>query len=57
MIYSHDVEQMCSVAQGASHGCAPIPEEENGYIQEKSKIFLVYSRCQFGVLLNKVLVN
>lgn len=27
MIYSHEVEQMCSVAQGASHGCAPIPEE------------------------------
>ena len=30
MIYSHEVEQMCSVAQGASHGCAPIPEEGNG---------------------------
>lgn len=27
MIYSHEVEQMCSVKIGASHGCAPIPEE------------------------------
>ena len=27
MIYSHEVEEMCSVKQGASHGCAPIPEE------------------------------
>ena len=38
MIYSHEVEEMCTVNRGASHGCAPIPE---GYIQEKSKIFLV----------------
>ena len=27
MIYSHEVEEMCTVARGASHGCAPIPEE------------------------------
>ena len=27
MIYSHEVEEMCCVKQGASHGCAPIPEE------------------------------
>lgn len=27
MIYSHEVEQMCPVAQGVNHGCAPIPEE------------------------------
>ena len=27
MIYSHEVEQMCTVAQGVNHGCAPIPEE------------------------------
>ena len=27
MIYSHEVEQMCKVAQGVCHGCAPIPEE------------------------------
>ena len=27
MIYSHEVEQMCKVAQGACHGCAPVPVE------------------------------
>ncbi len=27
MIYSHEVEQMCTVAQGVNHGGAPIPEE------------------------------
>ena len=27
MIYSHEVEKMCTVAQGVNHGCAPIPEE------------------------------
>lgn len=27
MIYTKDVENMCPVAQGANHGCAPIPEE------------------------------
>ena len=27
MIYSQEVEQMCTVAQGVNHGAAPIPEE------------------------------
>ena len=27
MIYSHEVEMMCPVRQGATHGAAPIPEE------------------------------
>ena len=27
MIYSHEVEMMCPVAQGVNHGAAPIPEE------------------------------
>ena len=27
MIYSHEVETMCPVAQGVNHGAAPIPEE------------------------------
>ena len=27
MIYSQEVENMCPVAQGVHHGCAPIPEE------------------------------
>ena len=27
MIYSKEVEEMCKLAQGVHHGCAPIPEE------------------------------
>ena len=27
MIYSKEVQDMCPVAQGVNHGCAPIPEE------------------------------
>ena len=27
MIYAKEVEEMCAVAQGVHHGCAPIPEE------------------------------
>ena len=27
MIYSKEVEEMCTVKQGVNHGCAPIPEE------------------------------
>ena len=27
MIYSHEVEQMCTLRQGCNHGAAPIPEE------------------------------
>ena len=27
MIYSHEVENMCPIAQGVNHGAAPIPEE------------------------------
>ena len=26
MIYTKEVEEMCTVARGASHGCAPIPD-------------------------------
>ena len=34
MIYSHEVEQMCKVAQGVNHGAAPIPEEAK-WVQSK----------------------
>ena len=34
MIYSHEVETMCPVAQGVHHGCAPIPEEAK-WVQSK----------------------
>lgn len=30
MIYSKEVENMCTVAKGPKHGPAPIPEEANG---------------------------
>ena len=34
MIYSKEVEEMCTVAQGVHHGCAPIPEEAK-WVQAK----------------------
>ena len=34
MIYSHEVEEMCTVAQGVHHGAAPIPEEAK-WVQSK----------------------
>ena len=34
MIYSQEVEQMCTVAQGVNHGAAPIPEEAK-WVQAK----------------------
>ena len=34
MIYSHEVEKMCPVAQGVHHGAAPIPEEAK-WVQSK----------------------
>ena len=34
MIYSHEVETMCKVAQGVNHGAAPIPEEAK-WVQSK----------------------
>ncbi len=34
MIYSHEVETMCKVAQGVNHGAALIPEEAK-WVQSK----------------------
>ncbi len=34
IIYSKEVEEMCTVAQGVHHGCAPIPEEAK-WVQAK----------------------
>lgn len=34
MVYSHEVETMCPVAQGVAHGAAPIPEEAK-WVQAK----------------------
>ena len=41
MIYSHEVEQMCTVAQGVNHGAAPIPEEAKWVQSKEIKIFPV----------------
>ena len=37
MIYSKEVEEMCTVAQGVHHGCAPIPEEAK-WVQAKEDV-------------------
>ena len=34
MVYSHEVETMCPIAQGVAHGAAPIPEEAK-WVQAK----------------------
>ncbi len=39
MIYSHEVEMMCPVAQGVNHGAAPIPEEAKWVKAKEIKIF------------------
>ena len=38
MIYSHEVEQMCTVAQGVNHGAAPIPEEAK-WVKAKEDVY------------------
>ena len=46
MIYSHEVEEMCTVAQGVHHGAAPIPEEAK-WVKSKqiTRHFRSYTRC------------
>ena len=34
MIYTQEIKNMCPVAQGVHHGCAPIPEEAK-WVQAK----------------------
>ena len=54
MIYTKEVENMCPVAKGAKHEPAPIPEEGNGFILKKLKIFQVLHTVLAGVLLSRV---
>ena len=42
MIYSQEVENMCPVAQGVNHGCAPIPEEAKWVKAKEVKDFSVH---------------
>ncbi len=57
MIYSHEVEMMCPVAQGANHGPAPIPEEAKWVKAKEIKIFPVLHMVSAGVLHSRVHVN
>ena len=41
IIYSHEVEEMCPVAQGVHHGAAPIPEEAKWVKSKEIKDILV----------------
>ena len=50
MIYSKEVENMCSVCKGAYHGPAPIPEEGKWGS-------LVTPTVSVGVLLSRVHVS
>ncbi len=51
MIYSKEVEEMCTVAQGVHHGCAPIPEEAKWVQAKKVKDI---SGLTHGVRLSRV---
>ena len=46
MIYSHEVQTMCPVAQGVNHGPAPIPEEAKWVKAKEVKEYLrLNTRC------------
>ena len=47
MIYSHEVEMMCPVAQGVNHGAAPIPEEAKWVKAKEIKDRLVCSTAGY----------
>jgi len=57
MIYSHEVETMCPIAQGVAHGAAPIPEEAKWVKARKSKIFRALHTVLAGVHLSRVHVS
>ena len=57
MIYSHEVEMMCPVAQGANHGPAPIPEEAKWVKAKEIKDIPVLHMVSAGVLHSRVHVN
>ena len=45
MIYSHEVEKMCPVAQGVNHGAAPIPEEAK-WVCSAAGCLQAYIKCK-----------
>ena len=50
MIYSKEVENMCSVCKGAYHGPAPIPEEGKWIQAKEIKDISGYTHGICGVL-------
>ena len=46
MIYSHEVEKMCPVAQGVNHGAAPIPEEAKWVKAKEVSICVICFQCE-----------
>ena len=57
MNYTNEVKEMCSVKVGASHGCAPIPQEGKWTYSREIKDINGLHMVLVGVLLNKVHVN
>lgn len=57
MNYTKEVEEMCSVKVGASHGCAPIPQEGKWTYSREIKTSMGLHMVLDGVHLNKAHVN
>ena len=57
MIYSKEVEEMCPVAQGVHHGCAPIPEEAKWVQAKEVKDISGLTHVWAGVHLSRVHVS
>ena len=57
MIYSHEVEMMCPVAQGVNHGAAPIPEEAKWVKAKEIKDISGLTWCRLVCSTARVLVS
>ena len=53
MIYSKEVENMCSVCKGAYHGPAPIPEEGKWVAVKEIKEISGYTHGAFEIFFKK----
>ena len=54
MIYSKELEEMCTVAKGVNHGPAPIPEEGKWVKAKEIKDLYMYKRIKIPGLLLEV---
>lgn len=57
MVYSHEVETMCPVAQGVAHGAAPIPEEAKWVKAKEIKDISGFTHGVGCVLHSRVLAS